>query len=173
MVGSLRCSIGFNVGWKGTPYFITAGHCAKASPTWYDLAGNPVGEARGGYDHPGKDIAMISWTIGALQDGTVGAQDVYEAIPPTVGESMCMRGGVSGVHCGGTVTAVNATVNYPDGTVTGLFETNLCAEAGDSGSPAYDGTHGVGVLSGAGGDCTSGGVSFFQPVYQNFGELIY
>jgi streptogrisin D len=62
-------------------------------------------------------------------------------------------------------TALDATVNYPEGTVTGLIQTTVCAEPGDSGGPLFteDGSA-VGLTSGGSGDCTSGGVTFFQPV---------
>jgi hypothetical protein len=74
-----------------------------------------------------------------------------------------MRGATTGVHCG-TVLALNATVNYAEGTVSGLIQTNICSEPGDSGAPLYDGTILLGLLSGGSGNCASGGISFFQPI---------
>jgi streptogrisin C len=67
------------------------------------------------------------------------------------------------VHSG-TVQAVNATVNYAEGTVYGLIQTNVCAEGGDSGGSLFSGTAAVGLTSGGSGNCTSGGTTFFQPV---------
>jgi hypothetical protein len=55
-------------------------------------------------------------------------------------------------------------VNYPEGTVTGLIETNVCAEPGDSGGPLFSDGIALGVTSGGSGDCTTGGTTFFQPV---------
>ena len=76
---------------------------------------------------------------------------------------MFRSGSTSGLH-DGEVTALNATVNYPEGTVTGLIETNVCAEPGDSGGPLFSDGIALGVTSGGSGDCTSGGTTFFQPV---------
>lgn len=63
------------------------------------------------------------------------------------------------------MTALNATVNYGGGDiVSGLIQTTVCAEPGDSGGPLYSGTKALGLTSGGSGDCTSGGTTFFQPV---------
>ena len=35
---------------------------------------------------------------------------------------------------------------------------------GDSGGPLYSGTTALGLTSGGSGNCTSGGVTYFQPV---------
>ncbi len=69
------------------------------------------------------------------------------------------------------MTALNATVNYPEGTVTGLIETNVCAEPGDSGGPMFADGVALGVTSGGSGDCTAGGTTFFQPVTKALTEL--
>ncbi|HWJ54526.1 MAG TPA: trypsin-like serine protease, partial [Propionibacteriaceae bacterium] len=50
------------------------------------------------------------------------------------------------------------------GTVSGLIQTTVCAEPGDSGGPLYDGTKALGITSGGSGDCRSGGTTFYQPV---------
>src|SRR5437867_2845359 len=79
----------------------------------------------------------------------------------------------------GTVTALNVTDRYvgpPGGKVSGLIQTNVCAESGDSGGPLYDGTKALGLTSGGSGDCTSGGTTFFQPVREAasaYGVTIY
>jgi streptogrisin D len=62
------------------------------------------------------------------------------------------------------VTALNATVNYPQGTVTGLIRTTVCAEPGDSGGSLFASTAALGLTSGGSGNCSSGGTTFFQPV---------
>ncbi len=65
----------------------------------------------------------------------------------------------------GRVLGLDATVNYPEGTVTGLIQTDVCAEPGDSGGSLFtrDGLA-IGLTSGGSGDCTTGGETFFQPV---------
>jgi hypothetical protein len=55
-------------------------------------------------------------------------------------------------------------VNYREGTVTGLIATTVCAEPGDSGGPLLAEGLALGVTSGGNGDCTEGGMTFFQPV---------
>jgi hypothetical protein len=72
-------------------------------------------------------------------------------------------GSTSGLH-DGQVTALNATVNYPEGTVTGLVQTTVCAEPGDSGGPLFSNGVALGVTSGGSGDCKTGGTTFFQPI---------
>ena len=48
--------------------------------------------------------------------------------------------------------------------MTGLTQTNACAEPGDSGGSWVSGTQAQGVTSGGSGDCTVGGTTFFQPL---------
>jgi len=56
-------------------------------------------------------------------------------------------------------------VNYLNGpTVQGLVQTTACAQGGDSGGPFYADSIGLGLTSGASGDCTIGGTTYFQPV---------
>jgi streptogrisin C len=80
-----------------------------------------------------------------------------------VGAAVCRSGSTTGTFCG-TILAKNQTVNYPEGTVTGLTRTDVCAEGGDSGGPWLSGDQAQGVTSGGSGDCTSGGETFFQPI---------
>ncbi|MEV6621590.1 S1 family peptidase [Amycolatopsis sp. NPDC051106] len=79
-------------------------------------------------------------------------------------QQVSRMGSTSGLHSG-CVTALNATVNYREGRVTGLIQTRVCAEAGDSGGPLFtqDGSA-IGLTSGGSGDWRSGSVAFFQPV---------
>ena len=78
---------------------------------------------------------------------------------------MTRDGSTTGIHSG-TVTALNVSVRYsghPGGRVSGLIQTNVCAEGGDSGGPLYDGSRALGLTSGGSGNCASGGTTFFQP----------
>src|SRR6185437_115519 len=105
-----------------------------------------------------------NWTpqpmVNDFNGGTVPVAGSQEA---PVGASVCRSGSTTGTHCG-VIQAKNATVNYPEGAVTGLTRTNVCAEAGDSGGPWLSGDQAQGVTSGGSGDCTVGGTTFFQPV---------
>jgi streptogrisin C len=80
-----------------------------------------------------------------------------------IGAAVCRFGSTTGARCG-TILAKNQTVNYPEGTVTGLTRTDACAEGGDSGGSWLTGDQAQGVTSGGSGDCTVGGETFFQPV---------
>src|SRR5215207_3009010 len=161
-----RCSLGFNVIKGTTHYFLTAGHCGKPEKKWWTSSahstflGNTLSAS-----FPGNDYALVQYTSSFTNyPGTVGSQDITTAANAFVGESVTRRGSTTGIHTG-RVTALNATVHYQGGgTVSGLIQTTVCAEPGDSGGPLYDGTKAVGLTSGGSGDCKKGGVTFFQPV---------
>jgi len=172
--GKFRCSLGFNVQSGTTFFFLTAGHCGVSAATWFTNAGHttligPTIDA----SFPGNDYALVRYDNAALSHP--GGFTVGDA---TVGERVTRNGSTTGVHTG-TVTALNVTVRYrghPGGTVTGLIQTNVCAEPGDSGGPLFDGTRALGLTSGGSGDCTVGGTTFFQPVreaVQAYGVTIF
>ena len=172
--GQYRCSLGFNVVNGSTYYFLTAGHCGKIADTWYTdsnhttLIGPTVN-----YSFPGNDYALVRYDNASLSHP--GGFTVADAF---VGESVTRRGSTTGTHTG-TVTALNASVRYSGrlhGVVSGLIQTNVCAEPGDSGGPLYDGTRALGLTSGGSGDCRSGGTTFFQPVREAadaYGVTVY
>ncbi|MFG2225857.1 S1 family peptidase [Streptomyces sp. NPDC048644] len=162
---SWRCSLGFNVRSGSTYYFLTAGHCTDGNPPWYTNSANTtnIGTTTGS-SFPGNDYGIVKYTSSVGHEGTVGGQDISSAGTPTVGQTVTRRGSTTGTHSG-TVTGLNATVNYGNGDiVSGLIQTTVCAEPGDSGGPLYSGTKALGLTSGGSGDCTSGGTTFFQPV---------
>jgi streptogrisin D len=167
--GQYRCSLGFNVRTGSTYYFLTAGHCGNIASTWYSnsshttVLGNTAGSS-----FPGNDYALVRYTGSVSHPGTVNlyngsSQDITSSGTPTVGQTVYRSGSTSGVHSG-RVTALNATVNYAEGTVSGLIRTSVCAEGGDSGGSLYAGTVAYGLTSGGNGNCTSGGTTYFQPV---------
>ncbi|MFL6075956.1 MAG: S1 family peptidase [Mycobacteriales bacterium] len=169
--GQYRCSLGFNVrNSSGTNFFLTAGHCGNVVSTWYSnsshtaILGNTIHSTFPGHDY---SIVQYSSSSTATKSGTVdlysGSQDITSSATAFVGESVRRSGSTSHVHSG-SVTATNATVNYQEGTVTGMIRTNVCAEPGDSGGALFDGAKALGLTSGGSGDCTSGGTTFFQPV---------
>jgi len=105
----------------------------------------------------------------------VVAHEPPRANTPIVNETVSRSGSTTGLRSG-RVTALNATVTYPQGTVTGLIRTTVCAEPGDSGGPLYDGSVALGLTSGGSGDCRSGGTTFFQPVTEAasvYGVTVY
>jgi streptogrisin D len=180
--GGFRCSLGFNVqDGGGTQYFLTAGHCTNLSSTWFadpgltQVLGTTVVSS-----FPGDDYGIVQYTSGVGRPGDVnlyngGFQDITGAADPVVGQPVNRSGSTTGVH-GGTVTGLNATVNYAEGTVFGMIQTNVCAQGGDSGGPLFAGGTALGLTSGGSGNCSSGGVTFFQPVTEplgNFGLSVY
>jgi streptogrisin D len=180
--GGFRCSLGFNVqDSAGTQYFLTAGHCTNLSSTWFadpglaQVLGSTVSSS-----FPGDDYGIVQYTSGVARPGDVnlyngGFQDITGAADPVVGQSVNRSGSTTGLR-GGSVTALNATVNYAEGTVFGMIQTNVCAEGGDSGGPLFAGGTALGLTSGGSGNCSSGGTTFFQPVTEplsNFGLSVY
>ncbi|MEV5958512.1 S1 family peptidase [Streptomyces sp. NPDC051987] len=173
-----RCSAGFNVTNGQTDFILTAGHCGPANTIWFD--GNQGDQQLGttlDTQFPGNDFSLIQYASGKAGDnpdvvaiGNGQGVRITGAADPTVGEKVFRSGSTSGLH-DGTVTALNATVNYPEGTVTGLIQTNVCAEPGDSGGPLFSNGIALGVTSGGSGDCTTGGVTFFQPVTRAMAAL--
>ncbi|WBO67271.1 S1 family peptidase [Streptomyces camelliae] len=164
--GSYRCSLGFNVHSGSTYYFLTAGHCGQVASTWYSNSSHTtVLGTNVGYSFPGNDFALVRYTNSSISHpSSVGSQSITSAATPSVGTTVYRRGSTTGTHSG-RVTALNATVNYGSGDiVSGLIQTTVCAEGGDSGGPLYAGTVAYGLTSGGSGDCTSGGTTFFQPV---------
>ncbi|MFJ8200305.1 S1 family peptidase [Streptomyces sp. NPDC096152] len=162
-----RCSLGFNVVKGGQPYFLTAGHCTSAISTWSDSSGNQIGKNEQS-SFPGNDFGLVKYTASVDHPSAVdlyngSTQAIAKAGEATVGEKVTRSGSTTQVHTG-TVTGLNATVNYSEGTVSGLIQTDVCAEPGDSGGSLFDGDTALGLTSGGSGDCTSGGETFFQSV---------
>ncbi|MFE5188365.1 S1 family peptidase [Streptomyces sp. NPDC056628] len=164
---SWRCSLGFNVqDSSGNQYFLTAGHCTDGAGTWYSNSGRTtVIGSTAGSSFPGNDYGIVRYTGSVSRPGTANGVDITRAATPSVGTTVIRDGSTTGTHSG-QVTALNATVNYGGGdVVSGLIQTTVCAEPGDSGGSLY-GSNGTayGLTSGGSGNCTSGGTTFFQPV---------
>ncbi|MFF7439378.1 trypsin-like serine protease [Streptomyces sp. NPDC008122] len=164
---SWRCSLGFNVkDSAGNYYFLTAGHCTDGAGTWWsNSTHSTVLGSTAGSSFPTNDYGIVRYTnTSVTKSGTVGSVDITSAANATVGMSVTRRGSTTGIH-GGTVTGLNATVNYGGGDIVyGMIQTNVCAEPGDSGGPLYSGSKAIGLTSGGSGNCSSGGTTFFQPV---------
>ncbi|HVQ92076.1 MAG TPA: S1 family peptidase [Mycobacteriales bacterium] len=175
LTGGARCSLGFNVrDADGATFFLTAGHCTNIGDTWTTTDGTLIGQ-RAASSFPGDDFGVVSYTGTEPAEGTVGDQDITEAATPTVGQQACRTGSTTGLHCG-SILALDATVNYAEGTVTGLIETDICAEPGDSGGPLFADSTALGLTSGGSGDCRVGGTTFFQPVtepLERFGLSVF
>ncbi|MER7267668.1 S1 family peptidase [Micromonospora carbonacea] len=161
--GNSRCSVGFAV----VGGFVTAGHCGRAGDRTTGVDGSPQGVFAAS-SFPRDDWGVVRVTGDfqpqpVVNDFNGGAVPVNGSQEAPVGASICRSGSTTGAFCG-VIQAKNATVNYPEGTVTGLTQTNVCAEPGDSGGSWISGDQAQGVTSGGAGDCTVGGITFFQPV---------
>ncbi|MFY1694089.1 MULTISPECIES: S1 family peptidase [unclassified Solwaraspora] len=158
-----RCSVGFSV----TGGFVTAGHCGSVGTATQGYNQVSQGTFRGS-SFPGNDYAWVqtnsNWTpqpwVNNYSGGNVTVAGSAEA---AVGASVCRSGSTTGWRCG-TIQAKNSTVNYPQGSVSGLTRTTACAEPGDSGGSWLSGQQAQGVTSGGSGNCSIGGTTYFQPV---------
>jgi streptogrisin D len=180
--GNSRCSLGFNVrSGSGTQYFLTAGHCTNIASTWYaNSSHSTVLGTRVVSRFPGDDYGVVQYTSSISRPGNVylwngSFRDITGAANATVGQSVQRSGSTNGLRSG-SVTGLNATVNYAQGQVRGLIRTNVCAEGGDSGGSLFAGSTALGLTSGGSGNCSSGGTTFFQPVVEalnNHGLSVY
>jgi streptogrisin D len=164
--GGARCSLGFNVrNSAGTRFFVTAGHCTNIGSQWRASSGGAVIGNRTATSFPTNDYGVVQFvsTFTDIQGTIANGQDITSAGNAVVGQSVRRHGSTTG-NRGGSVTALNATVNYAEGSVFQMIRTTVCAEPGDSGGPLYAGSVALGLTSGGSGNCTSGGVTFFQPV---------
>ena len=159
-----RCSVGFSV----VGGFVTAGHCGVPGDTTTTGADNEaqgvvkasVFPGTGDFGFVETNAAQTLLPVVATADGDLPVAGSEEA---PIGAAICRTGSTTGTRCG-VVEAKNATVNYPEGQVTGLTQTDVCAEGGDSGGSWLSGDQAQGVTSGGSGDCTVGGETFFQPI---------
>ncbi|KAI1402212.1 trypsin-like cysteine/serine peptidase domain-containing protein [Hypoxylon fuscum] len=161
---AFRCSVGFSV----TTGFVSAGHCGSVGSAATTSSGASLGTFSGSVFPGSADMSYVRTVSGTTLSGTIdgygtGNLPVSGSTVSATGASICRSGSTSGVHCG-TVRSLGATVTYAEGRVTGLTQTNVCAESGDSGGSFYTGSQAQGVTSGGSGDCTRGGITYFQPV---------
>ncbi|BCJ42370.1 hypothetical protein GCM10010168_90950 [Actinoplanes ianthinogenes] len=162
--GTARCSIGFSV--EGG--FVTAGHCGTPGTTTTGFNNEAQGVVKASVFPGNADMGFVEvngdWTPRPVVNDFKGNElPVAGNTEAPVGAAVCRSGSTTGTFCG-TILAKNQTVRYPEGAVTGLTRTDVCAEGGDSGGPWLSGDQAQGVTSGGSGDCTAGGETFFQPV---------
>lgn len=167
--GFARCTTGFATEHESLgDGFLAAGHCGEVGDRAF-VNGTAVGTVR---------LAApsgLTWLWVELDDGWTASPElpnggsISDGRETPVGGSVCRLGATTGWHCG-TVQAKNVTVSYPEGTVTGLTRTNVCAEPGDTGGPFVSGSSAQGIALGGSGNCSSGGTTFFYPVNRILSE---
>ncbi|MFJ7213322.1 S1 family peptidase [Amycolatopsis sp. NPDC098790] len=153
--GGTRCSVGFNTNRGGQNYILDAGHCTRAVSQWN------VGPSQGS-SFPGNDYGLIRNTTGSAPGAVTlwngSTQRISSAGTATVGQRISKSGSTTRLTSG-SVTRTNVTVNYAEGSVSQLIQTNALVNPGDSGGCLFAGSVGLGITSGKGT-----GTSFFQPV---------
>jgi len=159
-----RCSVGFSV----TTGFVSAGHCGTTGNSASTTGGTTIGTFAGSVFPGNGDYAFIRSSSGNTYAGRInnyngGTLPVSGSTAAATGASVCRSGSTTGVFCG-TIRSLGATVSYAEGRVTGLTQTSVCAERGDSGGSFYSGAQAQGVTSGGSGNCQAGGTTYFQPV---------
>ncbi|WP_017586902.1 S1 family peptidase [Nocardiopsis ganjiahuensis] len=162
-----RCSVGFAAtNSAGQPGFVTAGHCGTVGTQV------SIGNGRGVFERsvfPGNDAAFVRGTSNFTLTNLVsrynsgGYATVSGSSAAPIGSSVCRSGSTTGWHCG-TIQARGQSVSYPQGTVTNMTRTSVCAEPGDSGGSFISGTQAQGVTSGGSGNCRTGGTTYYQEV---------
>ncbi|MEV4624907.1 S1 family peptidase [Micromonospora sp. NPDC049523] len=169
-IGPYFCSVGFAV----TGGFVTAGHCGSVGESVVHNNGTSMGSFAGSTFGQAGDFAWVATNGSWVPQPWINHHDgsnftiVGQQSAP-LGTTVCRSGSTTGWHCG-RVEGLNQTVSYASVgvTVTGLTETTVCAQGGDSGGPFVAGAHAQGVTSGGSGDCVNGGRTYFQPV----GEIL-
>lgn len=166
--GGRACDVGFNARRGTEPFALLSGDCVGTATTWYaDPARTVEVGTTATSDFPGHGVALVRYTDTALEyPGAVRLPDgdtlrITGAAPPTVGASVCHVGPRDATRCG-TILAVDVSVNYPEGTVSGLFQTDICA-ATDTGGPAVADHTALGVIL-ADKDCATTGGTLYQPL---------
>ncbi|MER7277007.1 S1 family peptidase [Dactylosporangium sp. NPDC000244] len=162
-----RCTVGFNARSLPDYYVLASAHCVGAvGSTVYTNAARTVVLGTVATKNTMYDYALVRYTNTTLTHPSAvhlpgGAlTPIASFAPGYVGQAVTRVGATTGQRTG-TITALNATVNYADGIVYGLIRTSVCSEPGDSGGPLFAGTQGIGMASGGSGNCTSGGVTYF------------
>lgn len=158
-IGGSRCSVGFSA----TGGFVTAGHCGDVGNTTTSPSGTFTVSSFPGNDYAYVRVNSGNTMIGAVNNYSGARVNVAGSTAAAVGATVCRSGSTTGWHCG-TIQALNSSVTYSEGTVSGLIRTNVCAEPGDSGGSLLAGTQAQGMTSGGSGNCSSGGTTYFQPV---------
>jgi streptogrisin C len=161
--GTSRCTISFLARTPaGENGYITAGHCGTIGTPVYGFNMVPQGIFRGSV-FPGGDYALVTVYPSWIPTPRPWPAAQPTLVDPPIGATVCKSGTTTGWTCG-MIAAKNQTVNYPEGSVTGLTRTTMCAEPGDSGAPVYAGTQPYAMVSGGSGNCSVGGITFVYPI---------
>jgi hypothetical protein len=157
-LGGARCTAAFAATHGSAGYLIDGRGC----PSGDVYSGNTVlvGPNQASTAYSVTQVTnTAAWVLVPWADGTV---KITGSLQTPVGGSVCLVTR-TGKRCG-VVTALNQTINFPEGPITGLTRTNICLEPGDGAIAYVSGTQAQGTPVGGSGSCSAGGTSFFQPV---------
>lgn len=161
-----QCIVAFAATDGGRDYLVAGAGCG-ATPSTQLYSGNNVrvGPVVGGLDGGWVLVAVTNtaaWdVVGWVDTGGIKYPIAGSAETP-VGGRVCLLSYTTGILCG-TVTAKNVTISLPEGTITGLTQTNICAQPRSIAFVTGDQAQGV-PLGGGSGICTTAGSSYFFPV---------
>ena len=159
--GASRCTLSYNVTGRG----ILAGRCGPVGTVW-SAGTTVVGTTATVFG--GSGLTLISITnpavvqLHGIRNGGVLIA-ITAAARSYVGQSVRAVSPTGGVRSG-TVTGINQTVHFAEGTITGLDRSNLCVDGGGVGTPIFAGTTALSIVIGGSGSCAAGASTYSQPV---------
>lgn len=151
---NVRCTSAFMAYDSYGYYMMTAGHCAEDSSWWevptysygYQSVGSVV-DYTFGYDGDSSIVSVDDPSWWQPAGWVYPSSAVYSWDYDYVGSYVCKEGSTTGYTCG-EVTETDATVSYPDRTLSGMTWSTACDGPGDSGSGVFYGSTAYGILSG-------------------------
>lgn len=160
-----RCTAAFAATGAGFGHLIAGPGCGTTGTNVYSgstvLVG-PMTAATQAYSVT-RVTNTAAWTLVPWINTGSGTVPITGSTQTPVGGSVCLLDRRLGTHCG-VVTALNQTISFPGGVVTGLTRTNVCIDPGGTPIAYVSGSQAQGVPFGGSGNCSSGGVSYFTPV---------
>lgn len=160
-----QCTVAFAATDGGRDYLIAGAGCDTAPSTQLYSGNNVlVGSIVGGLDG-GYVVVVVTNTAAWDVVGWINAGAKYPiagSAETPVGGRVCLLSHTTGILCG-MVTAKNVTISFPEGTVSGLTETNICQQPRSIAYVTDDQAQGV-PFGGGSGICTTPGTSYFFPV---------
>lgn len=167
--GGSRCTLGYNVSGRG----ILTGACGPVGTTWY--AGSVLVGSVSWVSADGVS-ALIAITNPAVVQlhGLRGPGGVLISITTAgtaaIGSTVSAVSPLTGVRSG-RLTAVNQTIAYGGGYLTGLHRTTICPTTGEGGVPIFRSSTALSIGVGGSGTCSSGGTTYGRPVTQLLAAL--
>lgn len=156
-----QCTAAFAARSASAGYLLAGPGCTGASQV-YSGADVLVGPRAGTGWYSVVQVAnTAAWVLVPWIDTGSDKVVIRGSRPTPVGGTVCLLSRTTGTRCG-AVTAVNQTVQFPQGPISGLTRTNICLEPGAIAFVSGDQAQGIPVAGS--GSCSTGGNSWFQPV---------